>query len=193
MRVFVAGASGVIGVRLVPLLVAAGHEVAGLTRSPEKVEALRRLGALPVVCDVFDRKALRAAVGDFGPDVIVSELTDLPDDRTQLQTYRSANDLMRREGTRNLLAAAAAATTPRFLAQSIAWQLSGERGAAVQEFERMVLEAGGVVLRYGRFYGPGTFYESELPESPRVSVDEAAKTTADLLEAESVVVTIADA
>jgi nucleoside-diphosphate-sugar epimerase len=193
MRVFVAGASGVIGVRLVPLLVAAGHEVAGLTRSPEKVEALRRLGALPVVCDVFDRKALRAAVGDFGPDVIVSELTDLPDDRTQLQTYRSANDLMRREGTRNLLAAAAAATTPRFLAQSIAWQLSGERGAAVQEFERMVLEAGGVVLRYGRFYGPGTFYESELPESPRVSADEAAKTTADLLEAESGVVTIADA
>jgi len=65
--------------------------------------------------------------------------------------------------------------------------------AAVQEFERMVLEAGGVVLRYGRFYGPGTFYESELPESPRVSVDEAAKTTADLLEAESGVVTIADA
>src|SRR5690348_11186284 len=193
MRVFVAGASGVIGVRLVPLLVAAGHEVAGLTRSPEKVEALRRLGALPVVCDVFDRKALRAAVGDFGPDVIVSELTDLPDDRTQLQTYRSANDLMRREGTRNLLAAAAAATTPRFLAQSIAWHLSGERGAAVQDFERMVLEAGGVVLRYGRFYGPGTFYESELPESPRVSVDEAAKTTADLLEAESGVVTIADA
>ena len=193
MRVFVAGASGVIGVRLVPLLVAAGHEVAGLTRSPEKVEALRRLGALPVVCDVFDRKALRAAVGDFGPDVIVSELTDLPDDRTQLQTYRSANDRMRREGTRNLLAAAAAAKTPRFLAQSIAWHLSGERGAAVQEFERMVLEAGGVVLRYGRFYGPGTFYESELPESPRVSVDEAAKTTADLLEAESGVVTIADA
>jgi nucleoside-diphosphate-sugar epimerase len=193
MRVFVAGASGVIGVRLVPLLVAAGHEVAGLTRSPEKVEALRRLGALPVVCDVFDRKALRAAVGDFGADVIVSELTDLPDDRTQLQTHRSANDRMRREGTRNLLAAAAAVTTPRFLAQSIAWHLSGERGAAVQEFERMVLEAGGVVLRYGRFYGPGTFYESELPESPRVSVDEAAKTTADLLEAESGVVTIADA
>jgi nucleoside-diphosphate-sugar epimerase len=193
MRVFVAGASGVIGVRLVPLLVAAGHQVAGLTRSPEKVETLRLLGALPVVCDVFDRKELRAAVGDFGADVIVSELTDLPDDRTQLQTYRSANDRMRREGTRNLLAAAAAAMTPRFLAQSIAWHLSGERGAAVQEFERMVLEAGGVVLRYGRFYGPGTFYESELPESPRVSVDEAAKTTADLLEAQSGVVTIADA
>ena len=121
------------------------------------VETLRLLGAQPVVCDVFDRKELRAAVGDFGADVIVSELTDLPDDRTQLQTYRSANDRMRREGTRNLLAAAA--TTPRFLAQS----------------------------------GPGTFYESELPESPRVSVDEAAKTTADLLEAESGVVTIADA
>jgi nucleoside-diphosphate-sugar epimerase len=193
MRVFVAGASGVIGVRLLPLLVGAGHEVAGLTRSPEKVETLRRLRALPVVCDVFDRRALRAAVADFGPDVVVSELTDLPDDRTQLHTYRAANDRMRREGTRNLLAAAAAAKTPGFLAQSIAWHLSGERGAAVQEFERMVLEAGGVVLRYGRFYGPGTFYESELPEPPRVNVDEAAKTTADLLEAESSVVTIADA
>jgi nucleoside-diphosphate-sugar epimerase len=193
MRVFVAGASGVIGVRLVPLLVAAGHDVAGLTRSPEKVETLRRLGALPVVRNVFDRRALRAAVGGFGPDVIVSQLTDLPDDRTQLQSYRAANDRMRREGTRNLLAAAAAAKTLRFLAQSIAWRFSGERGAAVQEFERMVLEAGGVVLRYGRFYGPGTFYESELPEPPRVSVDEAAKTTADLLEAESGVVTIADA
>jgi hypothetical protein len=98
----------------------------------------------------------------------VSELTDLPDDRERLHAFEAANDRMRREGTRNLLDAAAAAKAPRFLAQSIAWQLPGERGAAVDELERTVLEAGGVVLRYGQPYGPGTFYESELPEPPRV-------------------------
>jgi uncharacterized protein YbjT (DUF2867 family) len=193
MRVFVAGATGVIGVRLVPLLVAEGHEVAGMTRSPEKVETLRRLGALPVVCDVFVRAAVRDAVVDFRPDVVVSELTDLPDDYGQLQAFGAANDRMRREGTRNLLDAAAAANTHRFLAQSIAWRLPGERGEAVEELERAVLDANGVVLRYGRLYGPGTFYEAELPEPPRVRVDEAAERTASLLEAASGVVTIADA
>ncbi len=98
MRVFVAGASGVIGVRLLPLLVEAGHEVAGMTRSPEKVELLRRLGALPVVCDVFDRPALREAVIEFAPEAVVSELTDLPDDRERLHAFEAANDRMRREG-----------------------------------------------------------------------------------------------
>jgi uncharacterized protein YbjT (DUF2867 family) len=193
MRVFVAGASGVIGVRLVPLLVGDGHEVAGMTRSPEKAETLRQLGALAVVCDVFDGPALRDAVRAFGPDVVVSELTDLPDDFDQLGAFGAANDRIRREGTRNLLDAAAAAKTPRFLAQSIAWRLPGEWGAAVDELERMVLQADGVVLRYGRFYGPGTFYESELPEPPRVGIEEAAGKTADLLEAESGVVTLIDA
>jgi nucleoside-diphosphate-sugar epimerase len=193
MRVFVAGASGVIGVRLVPLLVGAGHEVAGMTRSPEKVEPLRQLGALPVVCDVFDRPALREAVVGFGPEAVVSELTDLPDDRKQLEAFGAANDRMRREGTRNLLDAAVAAKAPRFLAQSIAWQLPGERGAAIEELERMVLETGGVVLRYGQFYGPGTFFETELPEPPRVHLDEAAKRTASLLATESRVVTITGA
>jgi nucleoside-diphosphate-sugar epimerase len=193
MRVFVAGATGVIGVRLVPLLVEDGHDVAGMTRSPEKAGRLRQLGALPVVCDVFERPALRDAVTDFGPDVVVSELTDLPDDYGQLQAFGAANDRMRREGTRNLLDAAAAANTHRFLAQSIAWRLPGERGEAVEELERAVLDANGVVLRYGRLYGPGTFYEAELPEPPRVSVAEAAERTAGLLEAASSVVTIADA
>jgi nucleoside-diphosphate-sugar epimerase len=183
MRVFVAGASGVIGVRLVPLLVWAGHEVAGMTRSPENGEPLRQLGALPIVCDVFDRSALCEAVVEFAPDALVSELTDLPDDRKQLEAFGAANNRMRREGTRNLLDAAVAANAPRFLGQSIAWQLPGERGAAVEELERMVLEAGGVVLRYGRLHGPGTFFETELPEPPRVHVDEAAKRTASLLDA----------
>lgn len=193
MRVFVAGASGVIGVRLVPLLVEVGHEVAGMTRSPEKVEPLRKLGALPVVCDVFDRPALREAVIDFAPETVVNELTDLPDDRRQLEAFGAANARIRREGTRNLLDAAVAAKAPRFLAQSIAWQLPAERGAAVEELERMVLEAGGVVLRYGQFYGPGTFFEAEFPEPPRVHVDAAAERTASLLAAESGVVTITEA
>jgi nucleoside-diphosphate-sugar epimerase len=164
-----------------------------MTRSPEKVELLRRLGALPVVCDVFDRPALREAVIEFAAEAVVSELTDLPDDRERLHAFEAANDWMRREGTRNLLAAAAAAKAPRFLAQSIAWQLPGERGAAVGELGRTVLEVDSVVLRYGQLYGPGTFYESELPERPRVHVEEAAARTAHLLEAESGVVTIRDA
>jgi nucleoside-diphosphate-sugar epimerase len=122
MRVFLAGASGVIGLRLVPLLVAAGHEVAGMTRSPEKVEALRDLGAEPVVCNVFDAEALRAVVVAFQPEVVLNELTDLPD---KLAARNEANARMRREGTRNLLAAAEAAGASRFIAQSVAWQLSG--------------------------------------------------------------------
>jgi nucleoside-diphosphate-sugar epimerase len=193
MRVFVAGASGVIGIRLLPLLGQEGHEVAGMTRSPEKVEQLRRLGSLPIVCDVFDRAALRDVVVAFAPDVVLSELSDLPDDPAERATFAEANARMRREGTRNLLDAADAANAPRFLSQSVAWELPAERGAAVAELERMVLEAGGLVLRYGRLYGPGTFYETELPEPPRVHVDVAAARTAGLLDAESGVLTITDA
>src|ERR687887_587687 len=151
LRVFVAGASGVIGVRLVPQLVVAGHEVAGMTRSPAKVELLRGLGAEPVVCDAFDAHALREAVGAFQPEVVVNELTDLPD---QPAATNDANARMRREGTRNLLAAAKEAGASRFVAQSIAWPLPGDAGAAVSELERLVLPADGVVLRYGRLYAP---------------------------------------
>ena len=192
MRVFVAGASGVIGVRLLPLLVQDGHAVAGMTRSLEKLELLRRLGSQPVVCDVFDRAALSRAVVEFAPEAVISELTDLPDDLEQLNAFAAANARMRREGTRNLLDATVAAKARRFLVQSIAWELPGEAGAAVEELERMVLEADGVVLRYGRLYGPGTFYETELPEPPRLHVDQAAARTAKLLEAESGVITITD-
>ena len=192
MRVFVAGATGVIGKRLVPLLVEAGHDVAGMTRSSEKVELVRRLGAAPIVCDVYARSTLLDVVGDFEPDAVVGELTDLPDDITDFESFRKQNDRMRREGMRNLLAAAQAANASRFFAESIAWQLPGEHGEAVAEMERAVLEAGGVVLRYGRLYGPGTFYEHEPPDPPRVHVDEAARQTAGLLDAESGVVAIVD-
>jgi hypothetical protein len=99
---------------------------------------------------------------------------------------------MRREGTRNLLAAAEAAGASCFIAQSVAWQLSGDAGAAVRELERLVLAAAGVVLRYGRLYGPGTYYETEKPEPPRVHVDEAARRTVTALDAASGIVEVAD-
>ena len=189
MRVFLAGASGVIGVRLVPLLVAAGHEVAGMTRSPGKMERLRALGAEPVVCDAFDAAALREAVVGFQPEAVVNELTDLPDEPAKTN---EPNARMRREGTRNLLAAAEAAGALHFVAQSIAWRLPGDAGAAVAELERLVLAADGVVLRCGRLYGPGTYYEDELPEPPRLHVDEAALRTVPTLHAASGIVEVTD-
>lgn len=173
MRVFLAGATGVIGVRLVPLLLAAGHEVAGMTRSqPELVE---RLGAEPVVCDVYDLEALRGAVRGFGPQLVLHQLTDLPDRREELEASLERNRRIRIEGTRNLLAAAGGV---RMVAQSIAFP------PGAPEHEAMVLDAGGVVLRYGIFYGPGTYGGDEPPESgPRIHVDEAARRTVDALDA----------
>jgi nucleoside-diphosphate-sugar epimerase len=192
MRVFVAGASGVIGIRLVPLLIAGGHEVGAMTRTPAKVDALRGLGAEPVVCDVFDASALQRAVLAFAPEMVIDQLTDLPDDASKLGEFGPRNDRMRQEGTRNLLAAAHAAGVTRFLAQSIAWDLGGERGEATRRFERHVLDASGVVVRYGQLYGPGTYYEAEAPPPPRVHVDEAARRTVGLLGAESGIVEVVE-
>ena len=191
MRIFLAGASGVIGVRLVPLLVAGGHTVAGMTRSPEKAEAVRALGAEPVVCDVYEADALERAVSAFRPDLVMHQLTDLPDQLDELTAYRDRNNRMRTEGTRNLLAARQAAGAERFLAQSIAWRPPAG-GEAVEEHERLVLEAGGVVVEYGTFYGPGTFGGDTLPPPPRIHVDEAARRTIALLEAPSGVVVVAE-
>lgn len=182
MRVFVAGATGVIGRRLVPLLVADGHAVAGMTRSAGKADLLTRLGAAPVVCDVFDAGALGAAVGDFAPEVVVHQLTDLPDDPADIEAHAAANARIRTEGTRNLLAAATAAGVVRFLAQSVAWEIPGPGGDAVREHERLVLDADGVVVRYGRLYGPGTYHEGRPPPPPRIHVDEVAARTAEMLE-----------
>src|SRR5947209_1128406 len=141
MRVFLAGATGVIGVRVAPLLVAAGHTVAGMTRTPAKAPELRGLGVQPVVCDVFDLDALRGAVTAFDPDLVMHQLTDLPDDLAQIGDYRERNDRIRLQGTRNLLAAAADSGVTRFLAQSIAWKLPGKRGESTAAFERLVLDA----------------------------------------------------
>lgn len=181
-----------IGVRLLPLLVADGHEVAAMTRSPGKLDGLVALGGQPVVCDVFDRDALSMGVASFAPDMVIHQLTDLPDSLEQLEQYHSRNDRIRTEGTRNLVAAAAAADVSRFLAQSIAWRPPGARGDVVDEHERLVLDVGGVVIRYGQLYGPGTFYEDELPDHPRIRVDEAAAATRRLLDAPPGIVTITD-
>ncbi|HWC70194.1 MAG TPA: NAD-dependent epimerase/dehydratase family protein [Actinomycetota bacterium] len=192
MRIFVAGATGVIGVRLVPLLVADGHEVAGMTRSPDKADFLRGLGADPIVCDAYEAEALREAVIDTGAQAIVHLLTDLPNDQAEISRFTEANARIRREGTRNLLAAAEAAGTARFLAESVAWRLEGDAGAAVDELERAVLGVGGVVLRYGQLYGPGTYFEHQPPEHPRIEIDEAARRTTLALEEPSGVIEIVE-
>jgi nucleoside-diphosphate-sugar epimerase len=182
MRVFIAGATGVIGIRLVPLLVDDGHEVTGMTRSEQKADDLRALGAEPAVCDVYDAGALREAVISADPDALVHLLTDLPDDMDEIDGFTAANARIRREGTRNLLAAAEAAGASRFLAESLAARPDGDAGAAIDELERSILAEGGVVLRYGWLYGPDTYYEQALPDPPRIHVDEAARRTALALE-----------
>jgi nucleoside-diphosphate-sugar epimerase len=194
MRIFLAGASGVIGRRLVPLLADAGHEVAGTTRSPERAEDVRELGARPVVVDVYDADGLRAAVVDFSPDLVMHQLTDLPDDAAEIPSRAADNRRMRDEGTANLIAAARAAGAGRFLAQSIAWVPASGRGDSRERHESQVLayEGIGVVLRYGQFYGPGTYYEAELPDPPRIQIDAAACRTAQLLEAPSGIIEILD-
>jgi nucleoside-diphosphate-sugar epimerase len=186
MRVFVAGATGAIGRPLIPKLVAAGHEVTGMTRSEAKAEVIRRTGARAAVVDVFDAEGLRGAIDEAAPEVIVHELTSLPDrlDFRQEGIYEPTNRV-RTEGTRNLIDAGGAAGTRRFVCQSIAfaYRLDGARvkteedalmddapgqfGSgirALREMEAMVLSADGLealVLRYGFFYGPGTYYADD--------------------------------
>jgi nucleoside-diphosphate-sugar epimerase len=193
MRIFLAGASGVIGVRLVALLVGGGHVVAGMTRTPMRGKELARLGAEPVVCDVYDLPALQRAVQGAAPELVMHQLTDLPDDASQVTTLSDRNDRMRTEGTANLLAAAHRAGVTRFIAQSIAWELAPERAVRTRAFEQSVLDAGGVVLRYGQFYGPGTYFPHEIPADPRVEIDEAARRTVELLDAPPGIVEIIDA
>ncbi len=183
MRVFVAGASGAVGRPLLPRLVAAGHEVTGMTRSEKRAEDVRAAGASAAVVDVFDADALRAAMTEASPEVVVHELTSLPDriDFRKADTYAATNRV-RTEGTRNLIDGARAAGARRFVCQSIAFAYRPEGAglkteddpllddapgtfgsgvAALREMEGMVLGSEGIdglVLRYGFFYGPGTYY-----------------------------------
>ena len=184
MRIFLAGASGVIGQHLIPMLVAEGHVVAGMTRTPGKAERLRSLGAEPIVCDVFDRDTLFKVVDRFAPEVVIHQLTDLPDDAELVLARTEANNRMRREGTTNLVDAAQRCGV-RVIAQSVAWPLPGDGGAAVAFHERKVLGANGVIVRYGRFFGPGTYFEGAAPPAPRVHVADAARRTLAVLDVSS--------
>jgi len=187
MRVFLAGATGVIGRRLLPLLLAEGHEVTGMTRSAGRMEQLRAAGAEAVVTDAFDAQELRRAVTEARPDAVIHQLTSIPPriDPRKMERDFATNDRLRREGTTNLVAAAKAAGVTRLLAQSVAFfyapgppgTVHSERdplvhgdqapkpvkrsSAALASLERTVLDAGGTVLRYGYFYGPGSAISRE--------------------------------
>jgi nucleoside-diphosphate-sugar epimerase len=178
MRVFVAGATGVIGRPLLPALRAAGHEPVGMTRSELKAQALREQGFEAVVCDAYDAEHLREVVALARPEAVVHELTDLPADVNfrRFERELESTGRLRREGTRNLLAAARAAGVSKVVAESISFVYAPEGGWIKDEdaplaggrlsvaadpltdLERQVRDAGGIVLRYGQLYGPGTAF-----------------------------------
>jgi nucleoside-diphosphate-sugar epimerase len=182
MNIFVAGATGVIGRPLVKLLRHAGHDVTGTTRSAGKIADIEKLGGKGVVADALDAEALRRAVIAAKPDVVIHQLTDLPDvsDPAQMVVAREKNSRVRIEGTSNLMAAAKAASVRRVIAQSIAFvyapgkkpyregdpldESEAQRTtiAGVKALEDAVLNTpgiDGIVLRYGRLYGPGTWFD----------------------------------
>jgi nucleoside-diphosphate-sugar epimerase len=192
MKIFVAGATGALGMHLVPRLVAAGHEVTGMTRTPSKQDALRAQGARPVLADALDPDAVARAVAEAEPEVIVHQLTALsgPIGRRQVVEMMAATNRLRTEGTDNLLAAGRAVGARRVVAQSFTgWPFQriggpvktetdpldpdppaalAEALAAIRHLERAVTGitwGSGLALRYGGFYGPGTGLSTD-PEAP---------------------------
>jgi nucleoside-diphosphate-sugar epimerase len=185
MRIFVAGATGVIGRRLVPMLVADGHGVTAMTRSADKATAIEAQGAEAAVTNVFDAERLTEAVGAARPEVVIHQLTDLPAamNPRKAETELAGNDRVRTEGTANLVAAARAAGASAFIAQSIAFAYRNDGDGLKTEADPLALEAAwpwrrsvealrdletattdteglrGVALRYGFFYGPGTSFD----------------------------------
>jgi len=182
MKVFVAGATGVLGRALVPVLVAAGHDVVGSTRSASRTGLIEAAGATAVICDALDPDAVHRTVTEAAPEVVIHQLTALPDSFAKLRRGSEPTNRLRREGTRHLVEAAVAAGTRRVIAESIAFLyppsrpgLAGEEEpiwidapqpyatmiAALAELEHTVTRTPGIegiVLRYGTLYGPGTFY-----------------------------------
>jgi 2-alkyl-3-oxoalkanoate reductase len=183
MNVFVAGATGALGKRLLPLLTERGHDVVGTTRSPEKADQLRAAGAAPAVVDVLDRDAVRAAMLEAKPEVIVHQATALSGDMNmrEFDRYFAPTNRLRTEGTDNLIAAGREVGARRIVAQSYAgWPYAREGGPikteddpldpspvesmrethdTIRHLESAVVGAEGLeglALRYGGFYGPGT-------------------------------------
>jgi nucleoside-diphosphate-sugar epimerase len=195
LRIFLAGATGAVGQRLIPLLAGAGHSTIGLTRSPEKAPLLRRLGAEAIVADALDRRAIAAAVLDAKPEAMVHEMTDLKaaSDLRAFDRSFAATNRLRTEATDHLLAAARAAGVGRFLAQSFCgWPYARVGGAvkteddpldpnppkelsrtlaAIRYLEAVVTQSSspaGIVLRYGAFYGDHTgLFDGPLLEQIR--------------------------
>jgi nucleoside-diphosphate-sugar epimerase len=197
-RIFLAGASGVIGRRLTPLLVDAGYQVVGMGRSLARAAELKALGADYVAVDVFDADAVAQAIGAVRPDIVIHQLTDLPPrlDPSLMGEAVLRNARIREEGTRNLVTAARAAGVRKLIAQSIAWAYApgalpyveespldlgaqGNRAVTVKGvvvLESLILNSPpleGVVLRYGNLYGPDTGREGPEGPSP-LHVDAAA-------------------
>lgn len=187
--IFVAGATGAIGRPLCRLLVADGWTVTGSTRSPDKVGDLKKLGVRPAVVDVYDPIVLSKAVADAMPEAVIHQLTDLPPglDPTKMAEAAKRNTRIRDEGTRNLINAATTAGATRIIAQSIAFayasgQMPYSEESPIDPYARDVLSLEdqvlhgplmGIVLRYGRLYGPGTGFDAP-PEGGPCHVDEAA-------------------
>ncbi len=185
MRVFVAGASGVIGRSLVPKLVAAGHEVTGTTRNELSAEAIRAAGAQAAICDALDPAAVEDAVTAAAPEAIVSELTSLPKDYDLRKIDYEPTNRLRVEGGRNLISAGRKVGARRYITQSIAFVYepegdwvkdeeartfvnppgrfaSGLEATLTSEREALEGDGGdGLVLRYGQFYGPGTYFDRD--------------------------------
>jgi nucleoside-diphosphate-sugar epimerase len=197
MKVFVAGATGVLGRALVPRLVAAGHHVVGMTRSASKQDLVRSLGASPVVADALDRDAVARAVASAEPEVIVHQLTALSGDfdMRHIDRFFETTNRLRTEGTDHLLAAGRDVGVRRFVAQSYAgWPAARTGGpvkdedapfdpdpprqlrgmmAAIRHLEEAVIGADwleGVVLRYGGFYGPGTTLSADPAAAHSVAI-----------------------
>ena len=190
MKIFLAGATGVIGRRLVVLLRKAGHDVVGTTRSETKAAALQALGATAAVVDAYDAQKLKLAVYAAQPDVVIHQLTDLPQelDPNAMAAALAANARLRIEGIRNLVDAALASGVRRVIAQSIAFAYAPGQGpltedhpldpsqtgvAALEQAVTQTQGIDGIVLRYGRFYGPGTWTETASGAAP-LHVDAAA-------------------
>jgi len=174
MRILIAGATGVLGRATLPHL--HRHELAGLTRSEEKLESVRELGAQPFLCDVYDYEALLRVAELFRPRIVANFLTALSSGSAE------ANSRVRREGGANLLNAAEAAGARRLVVESVAFPLEGDGAAAVDELEQSARGFLGesVILRFGRLWGPGTYYGAP-PRPPTIHIDRAATTGARLL------------
>jgi nucleoside-diphosphate-sugar epimerase len=197
VNIFVAGATGVIGQPLLRLLRDAGHAVTGTTRSAGKVSMIEAAGARAIVVDAFDADGVRRAVIAANPAVVIHQLTDLPDvsDPSKMTEVREKNARLRIEGTRNLMVAAQAAGVRRVVAQSIAFVYApGPKPKRegdpldTSEAQRMTISGvvgledavlntpgiDGIVLRYGRLYGPGTWFDKPGGPGP-LTTDAAAQ------------------